>query len=91
MKRMTIATTNLVPLQIGDFSCQCPPGYVGKRCEGDVNECLSNPCSELGTQSCVPLDNDFRCVAMKLCFTEQIRTTVSSNYEGLQILTLLSL
>ena len=49
-------------LQVGGYECQCPAGYVGPRCEGDVNECLSNPCSELGTQSCVQLVNDYRFV-----------------------------
>ncbi|GIY72361.1 neurogenic locus Notch protein [Caerostris extrusa] len=39
----------------------CPPGFVGPRCEGDVNECLSNPCSATGTQDCVQLVNDYRC------------------------------
>ena len=48
--------------QVGGYECQCPAGYVGPRCEGDVNECLSNPCSELGTQSCVQLVNDYRLV-----------------------------
>lgn len=32
-----------------------------QKCEGDVNECLSNPCSAPGTQACVQLVNSFRC------------------------------
>ena len=57
-------------LQVGGYECQCPPGYVGPRCEGDVNECLSNPCSQLGTQSCVQLVNNYRFVlsTRHLCF-----------------------
>lgn len=31
------------------------------RCEGDVNECLSDPCNRPGTQDCVQLVNDYRC------------------------------
>ncbi|GIY93907.1 hypothetical protein CEXT_608961 [Caerostris extrusa] len=30
-------------------------------CEGDVNECLTDPCSSPGTQDCVQLVNDYRC------------------------------
>lgn len=36
-------------------------GDILQKCEGDVNECLSNPCSAAGTQACVQLVNDFRC------------------------------
>lgn len=50
--------------KVGGFECQCTPGYVGPRCEGDVNECLSNPCTNPGTQACVQLVNDFRCDCM---------------------------
>ena len=47
--------------QVGGYECQCPAGFVGPRCEGDVNECLSNPCNMAGTQDCVQLNNNFRC------------------------------
>ena len=26
------------------FECECSIGFIGERCETDVNECLSNPC-----------------------------------------------
>lgn len=47
--------------KVGGFECQCPAGFVGPRCEGDINECLSNPCSHIGTQDCVQLVNDYKC------------------------------
>lgn len=47
--------------QIGGYQCICPAGYVGERCEGDVNECLSNPCDPRGTHSCIQLTNNYRC------------------------------
>lgn len=47
--------------KVGGFECKCPPGFVGPRCEGDINECLSNPCNPFGTQDCVQLVNNFHC------------------------------
>ena len=46
---------------VGGYHCICPAGYVGERCEGDVNECLSNPCDPRGTLSCIQLTNNYRC------------------------------
>jgi hypothetical protein len=42
-----------------DFECVCSPGFEGKRCEKDLNECQSNPCANGGT--CHDLHNDYRC------------------------------
>uniref|UniRef100_A0A3P8X825 Neurogenic locus notch homolog protein 1 n=1 Tax=Esox lucius TaxID=8010 RepID=A0A3P8X825_ESOLU len=47
--------------RVGGYHCVCPAGYVGERCEGDVNECLSNPCDPRGTHNCVQLTNNYRC------------------------------
>ena len=27
-----------------DYACACPPGFTGKSCQVDVNECESSPC-----------------------------------------------
>jgi len=28
----------------GDFSCHCEPGWEGKKCNININDCLENPC-----------------------------------------------
>lgn len=47
--------------RIGGYQCVCTPGYVGERCEGDVNECLSDPCDPRGSYNCIQLTNSYRC------------------------------
>ena len=47
--------------KVGGFECKCPPGFVGPRCEGDINECLANPCSDIGTYDCVQMVNNYIC------------------------------
>ena len=32
-----------------DFSCQCYPGYDGKQCQIDIDECAAVPCQYNGT------------------------------------------
>lgn len=29
---------------INDYTCVCPTGYTGKRCEENINDCLSTQC-----------------------------------------------
>ena len=29
---------------VADYFCDCPPGWEGKNCERDRDECASNPC-----------------------------------------------
>ncbi|XP_073237998.1 uncharacterized protein [Porites lutea] len=43
----------------GDYICRCKPGYQGKNCEQDVNECNSRPCRNGGT--CQNLPGSYRC------------------------------
>ncbi|CAC5405483.1 Neurogenic locus Notch protein,Fibropellin-3,Fibropellin-1 [Mytilus coruscus] len=42
-----------------DFVCSCVPGYTGKLCETDINECSSFPCQHGG--ACLDLINNYRC------------------------------
>ncbi|MGH0158069.1 UNVERIFIED_CONTAM: hypothetical protein FKN15_073952, partial [Acipenser sinensis] len=44
---------------VGEFVCQCQPGYVGMLCELEVNECSSSPCFNDGT--CVDGINAYSC------------------------------
>lgn len=46
---------------ISDYICDCPPGYTGKNCSIDINECLAADCP--GNSTCVEdaLDS-FACI-----------------------------
>ena len=46
---------------VGEFTCSCIPGYTGRLCETDIDECDSSPCFNGGTCSTVNLVNDFYC------------------------------
>lgn len=45
----------------GRFVCSCPPGYQGRSCRGDVDECRAGgPCRHGGT--CLNTPGSFRCL-----------------------------
>ena len=54
----------VVKTNIGSESvnCDCPAGFVGPRCETDVNECASAPCLNGGT--CEDLPNNYSCLCV---------------------------
>jgi Notch-like protein len=44
---------------VNTFSCQCHPGFIGDKCQTDMNECLSEPCKNGGT--CSDYVNSYTC------------------------------
>lgn len=47
------------PVGSDAFKCTCAPGFRGKTCDQDVNECLSRPCQHGGV--CIDLVDDYSC------------------------------
>ncbi|XP_062615393.1 uncharacterized protein LOC134277123 [Saccostrea cucullata] len=45
---------------VGDYSCQCYPGFTDKNCTTNIDECSSNPCWNGGT--CIDGVNSFSCL-----------------------------
>ncbi|XP_060606731.1 protein eyes shut homolog, partial [Ruditapes philippinarum] len=49
-------------IHISDAVCKCQPGYTGKVCETDIDECSSHPCKN--GASCLDKLNDYQCNCM---------------------------
>lgn len=46
----------------GSYRCSCQKGFMGPRCETNINECESYPCKNEGT--CLDERGGFRCLCM---------------------------
>lgn len=44
----------------GEFSCRCQPGYQGRYCHENINDCATLPCQNNGT--CIDAVNGYQCV-----------------------------
>lgn len=44
-----------------DFTCECPAGYEGKRCQTDIDECQHNPCVAANTVQCRNKNGTYLC------------------------------
>ena len=47
----------------GSYTCRCPQGWTGEKCQIDINECLNNPCLFGGTCFNTPGSYVCQCVA----------------------------
>ena len=47
---------------IDSYSCRCQPGFIGDKCEEEVDECASIPCQNGG--NCTDLVNGFNCTCV---------------------------
>ena len=39
-----VTDVNVIVSGFAGYDCECPPGYLGRYCETDINECDSSPC-----------------------------------------------
>jgi hypothetical protein len=44
---------------LNSFGCRCKPGYTGDKCDVDIDECCSSPCT--GVKYCVDGIDSFQC------------------------------
>lgn len=48
---------------LSDFSCSCQPGFTGKTCAMEIDDCVGQPCKNNGT--CVDEVNGYQCLCLE--------------------------
>ena len=46
-------------VDLGEYTCDCLPGYNGTNCEEDINKCEPNPCQNAG--NCTETSDGYEC------------------------------
>ena len=64
--------------EVNDYSCNCHPGYTGKNCQEDINECADEEQSCLNGADCFELSN----VTLYSADPEDLPEAVRSNFTG---------
>ena len=49
---------------VNDYSCACQPGYTGKSCEVNIDECAPAPCQN--GAACTDQVNDYSCACQQV-------------------------
>ena len=49
----------------GSYRCVCKPGYAGKNCETNLDNCKSKPCDSERSTGCRDKENDYYCSCFK--------------------------
>ena len=60
---------------LAGYTCTCPPGFEGKNCEINTNDCIDDPCQHGGT--CFDFINSYKCI----CPNGYIGTHCEENYD----------
>lgn len=70
------------------YSCHCPPGFTGDRCESNVDDCVENKCENNAT--CIDLVLAYECKCTpgfmgNICFTVLLLEWMFVFYETMYI------
>ena len=79
-KNLTNFTINVVGScndHVNAFQCHCRPGYNGKKCENNINDCLSNPCINDG--NCIDRVGDYMVSKSIICIKIMKKTFQKEN------------